>query len=297
MPHFRGNVGALGHREHLVERGDDLVRLGTLVRDVDAAMLPRDLRELDNLVGRRESPRHVLQRCAHPESALLHRLRHQRFHLIDFSGGGGALRLADHVAPQAARADKRADVERGAVALEPREVFAERAEVERHLEAVELRLRGFRERIVQRRDRRSFAGDLGGDALGDLAGGARVGQHVELRLAEHVDEARRDDEVGGIDAGLRLAAIEPADRGDAIAGDADVGAIPRRAAAIDHAAIGDQQIERVNSGRRRRNARLAGDQHPGDTCEQQQSASFILHDPPKFAGVCANEGGPRQDPM
>ena len=42
VPHFRGNVGALGHREHLVERGDDLVRLRTLVRDVDAAMLPRD---------------------------------------------------------------------------------------------------------------------------------------------------------------------------------------------------------------------------------------------------------------
>ena len=40
-----------------------------------------------------------------------------------------------------------------------------------------------------------FAGHLGGDALQDLARGAAVDQHVELRLAEEVDEPGRDDEV------------------------------------------------------------------------------------------------------
>ncbi len=48
------------------------------------------------------------------------------------------------------------------------------------------------------------------------------------------------------DASMRVVAVaagELADRGDAIADDADVGAEPRRAGAVDDAAVGDQHVE------------------------------------------------------
>ena len=41
-----------------------------------------------------------------------------------------------------------------------------------------------------------------------------------------------------------------ADRGDAIADDADVGAEPRRAGAVDHAAVGDHDVEGARLGGR-----------------------------------------------
>ena len=115
--------------------------------------------------------------------------------------------------------------------------------------------------VVDRRDRRAFAGDLGGDALGDLAGHAVVDQHVELRLAEQVDETGRDDQ-----AGWRRCACRPARRRRLpIAAMrspmiADVGAEPRRAGAVDDAAVGeDDVVGRWRCGRRRRRGSSAGD--------------------------------------
>ena len=61
VPHLRGDVRALGDGEHLVERRHDLTGLGSLVRDVDAAVLLGHFRELDDLVGRGEAAGHVLQ--------------------------------------------------------------------------------------------------------------------------------------------------------------------------------------------------------------------------------------------
>ena len=48
----------------------------------------------------------------------------------------------------------------------------------------------------------AFAGDLGGDALKDFRGQARIDQDRHLRLAQHVDEAGRDDHAVRIDGAL-----------------------------------------------------------------------------------------------
>jgi len=97
--------------------------------------------------------------------------------------------------------------------------------------------------IADRRDRRPLASDLRGHAHRHLRRCAAVDENVELGLAEHVDEARRDDQPGGVDPRRGRGGLQLTDGRDAIALDADVGVEPRRAAAIDDPATGDQQIE------------------------------------------------------
>ena len=52
--------------------------------------------------------------------------------------------------------------------------------------------------IVLWRHRLTLAGDLGGDALGELAHRLLVNKQGELRLAQHVNEAGCNDQAGGI---------------------------------------------------------------------------------------------------
>ena len=82
---------------------------------------------------------------------------------------------------------------------------------------------------------------------GEPAAGVRV----------HVDEARRDVAIAGIDHGLRRGVAERSHGANAIAGDADVGAIPGIAGAVEHAAVADQDVELLRRlrGRRNRDAR------------------------------------------
>ena len=129
------------------------------------------------------------------ERALLHRLLDQLFHRVEFLRIRRLLVVADHVGAKAAGADKGADVDRRAILLEAREVFAERPEIEHDLEAVVGGLRRLDQRFVERRDRRSLPGNLRRHALRNLAGRSRVHKDVEFRLAEHVDEARSDYEI------------------------------------------------------------------------------------------------------
>ena len=107
--------------------------------------------------------------------------------------------------------------------------------------------------VVGGRDGVAFAGDLRGDALRQLADRLLVDEQVDLRLAEHVDEAGSDDQAGGVDGALgRQRSIGLADEGNAIADDADVGVNPRIAAAIDHAAVADEVIELLGQRRNRK---------------------------------------------
>ena len=74
-------------------------------------------------------------------------------------------------------------------------------------------------------------------------------QERELRLAEHVDEARRDDLARRIDAPLRRGLVEPTDGGDAPGADADVRRVPRRAGAVDHPPMLDDDVVPVGPSR------------------------------------------------
>ncbi len=80
VPDLGRDVRALGDRQHLVERLEDLVALRALVGDVDAAVRGRDLRQLDEFVRRGEPIGDVLQRRTQAEGAILHRVGHERLH-------------------------------------------------------------------------------------------------------------------------------------------------------------------------------------------------------------------------
>ena len=98
--------------------------------------------------------------------------------------------------------------------------------------------------IVLRRHRLALAGDLGGDALGELAHRLLVNEQGELRLAQHVNEAGCNDQAGGINGALGFYVWRRVPhKDDAIANDAHIGINPGVAAAIHHPAVADQGVE------------------------------------------------------
>ena len=305
VPDLGRDLGALGNRDHLVERLHHLVALGALVGDVDAAVLGRGLRQRHELVGGREAVRDVLQRRADAERALAHRAGDQRLHLGDLVGGRRPVGLADDVVAQAAGADEGADVDGRGRALEPGEVLVERAPVLGHLEEVVAGLAVGHHLVVHRRNRHAFAGDLGGDALGDLAGRPAVDEHVELGLAEQVDEAGRHHQAGGVDPRRGLGRRQVAERGDPVAGDADVGAEPRGAGAVDDLAVGDHDVEgrgrrRAASGRRGRRGgggrgRRAAAGHRQDERERGNGGTSQTHGADCIVGAGRRGRGPAID--
>jgi hypothetical protein len=91
---------------------------------------------------------------------------------------------------------------------------------------------------ASRRSRRvASPRDFGGDALKNLGGQPRVDQNGEFGLTQHVDEARRDDFAGGIDAPSRLSGAQVADGRNTPVSNADVSRVPRRTRAIDDVAF------------------------------------------------------------
>ena len=80
-------------------------------------------------------------------------------------------------------------------------------------------------------------------------GRLRIDQHGQLRLAQHVDEAGRDDLAGGVDglsrgraaASRPIAAIRPSRI-------ADVAGVPGRPGAVDDVAVEDDDVEGVGLG-------------------------------------------------
>ena len=139
--------------------------------------------------------------------------------------------------------DVRGNVDADALLFEPRKVLPEAAPVGVDVQVTELRLARLDDGVVQRRDRFALARDLRGDALVDLRGQARIDEYRELRLAEHVDETRRDHHPLGIDGARARLAGEQADGGHPAIADANVPRVPGRAGAIDDVPIGDDEIE------------------------------------------------------
>ncbi len=70
-----------------------------------------------------------------------------------------------------------------------------------------------------------------------------VGKQRRARLALHVDEAGRDDQARRVDHAAAGFRGEIADARDAIADDADIGALRRLAAAVDDLPAAHDQIE------------------------------------------------------
>ena len=89
----------------------------------------------------------------------------------------------------------------------------------------------------------TFAGYLGRNALGDLAGGTIVDEHIELGLALDVDKPGRDDQTRGIYP-LRSGGIaQIANGADAVAANPDIPNKPGSAGAIHDAGSRNYEIE------------------------------------------------------
>jgi hypothetical protein len=106
--------------EDFGERSVERVGFAALVRGVDAAVLRRDLRQLDDLVGLGEARGHVLQRGRKAERAVLHRVGDERLHLSKLGRGRGAVVEADDVCAHLRRADEGGEVDARALRVEPR---------------------------------------------------------------------------------------------------------------------------------------------------------------------------------
>jgi hypothetical protein len=94
------------------------------------------------------------------------------------------------------------------------------------------------------------AGELGRDALHDLAAHAAVAQHPVFRLPEHVDKAGRHHQATGVEASHGGGGVALAHRRDAAASHTHIRRKPRRPRAIHDAPTRDQQV--AQRGQRRR---------------------------------------------
>ncbi len=81
--------------------------------------------------------------------------------------------------------------------------------------------------VIERRGRQALAGDFRGDTLKNLRRQVRVDENGQLRLAQHVDETRRDHLPARIDAALCRGAVQAANGSDAAITDANVRGVPR----------------------------------------------------------------------
>ena len=212
----------------------------------------RDLRQLDEVLGRVERVRRVDERGADPERPRLHLAPHELAHGVELGRGGPTVVEADHVLADRAGADERGDVRGDPAPLQEAQVIGERRprdvepEVPLHRPAAELH--GLAPGAVGL----ALPEDLGRHALADVALRAGVGEEVVRGPREHVDEAGGDGEAGRVDHRAASGAGEIADRLDAVAAQAEVGPAWRAARAVVDGAALDQHVERGRLQRRRR---------------------------------------------
>ena len=63
MPNGCGDLRTLRNGEDFVERGENLIALGTLVSEINAVVLASDLGEFNDFVGRGKDARNIRGRC------------------------------------------------------------------------------------------------------------------------------------------------------------------------------------------------------------------------------------------
>ena len=208
----------------LVDRFDQPVALAAHVRDVLAAVLRRDLAQLDQLLGRGVEGRRVDQRRADAERARFHLLPHERAHLARAAAAVGFW------------SSRPMTCSRIVVAPTNEATFGEtpRFSSSRRYSASVVHVMSYLmspcsstmpllHRVVERAHRAAFAEDLERHALADVALRAAVGEQRLGRPREHVDEAGRDGQARWRRSTVAPSRCEVADRGDAVAADADVG--------------------------------------------------------------------------
>ena len=167
------------------------------------------------------------------------------FHVLQLGGRGLHIIVTEHHPPDARGAYVAGKVDSDALLLEPGKVFAERPPVDLNVVMIVLLLIGTENGVVQRGDGFALAGDFRGDPLENLRRQAGVDKDGVLRLSEHVDETGSNNHAACIDGASTSSGAEISNGGNLSAANSDIAHIPRRARAIDDAAVGDDDIERL----------------------------------------------------
>ena len=242
VKNFNGEMRFLANANGFRKRLHFRSAFAAHVRGVHAAVPGGNLRQGDQLIGLCVDVGRIDQRAGNAQRAVFHGLLHERFHLIEFGGGGSAVVVADHRFADLRRADISANVEGRALFFQALEVAVERGPVNRELVVIQKRLHWRNGFLILRRDGAPFAGNFRGDSLRELAERAIVEQQRDFRLPEHIDETRRDDAALRIDFTLGVCVMQIANRRDASAAHGDISGKPRVPSAIDDVAVADEQI-------------------------------------------------------
>ena len=185
----------------------------------------------------------IFERGGNTDRAVFHGFAHQRFHLCKLLGRRLFVVVAQHDAADLRGADIAGQVDAHALLFEAGEILAEGSPVGSDVVVLVAGAICLNDSIVERRDGTAFAGNLGGDSLIDFRRQTRFDEDGEFGLAEHVDEAGRDDLAGGVNGALAGRGSKVADRGDFSLADADIAGIPRGTSAVDDVAVGDDKVE------------------------------------------------------
>src|SRR6185369_17103033 len=127
---------------------------------VDAAVLSRHFRELDQLVSLCETRRNVLERRRKTERAVTHRIGHQLLHLLQLLWRWRTVVVTDDVFAHLSRTNKRAEVYSRSLFFETLKVFIERAPIDCEIESSEKVFLLLDLALVDGRDRLALACDL-----------------------------------------------------------------------------------------------------------------------------------------
>ena len=240
------HAGALADLDGLLHRLEDARPLVPDVAREDAAVLPDDPAELDQLVRRRQETRRRGEHAREPGGAVLHRLPDEALHLLELLRSRRLESLSHDTAPDVAEADVGDDVRRDPGALESAEVVAKGGEAHRlpthlHRAGLELALEG--------PAGAALAEDLGGHPLADLALRIAVLEEQPVGVGVHVDETRSDDETAAVDRPTGPTVRQLADRRDAVSPEGDIPREGGLTAAVDDPAPLEDQVERLARGR------------------------------------------------
>ena len=209
----------------------------------------RRLNHGDDFIDAREVPGLVVESRGHPPRALRHAGRDETTHSLNVVGGRTSIHVADHALPRAVEADVAADVNGQAGSAECG-----------HL------LRDIERRTAIRVD------DLCRHALRKHVDRGR--QRVGRGVAMYVDEARRHVEAARVDVRRGRCGTEVADGDDVPASNSDVGAESCAARSVEHSAVSNNDVERVDGARRlrlRRGNNQERDQDRTDHCGESTS--------------------------
>ena len=226
MPDLDRDPGLVADAYRFVDRCGFGVSLAAHVRGVNAAVFGCFARERDQLVGLGVGRRRILQRAGDADGTILHGVIHEQPHLRQLVGRRLHVGIAEHHAAHAGGAHIACEVDAHALVLKAREVFAERGPVGMDVQMFKAGAVSFNDGGVEGRGGVAFAGDLGCDSLVDLRRNARIHQHGQFRLSQHVDESGCDNLAVSVDGLLAGRVFEIADGGDASGANAHVAGIP-----------------------------------------------------------------------